>query len=151
MKKLAWIILLVFSFLSSDAFAQMPGKMGVKTLPLLPETKELVQRLLEANGMRENLIRIFEDIINQAPVEKQKELRDILKTDEIIEVIIPVYAKNFTADELKELITFYKSPAGAKNLKLTPVLMNQVMQASGKYFEDRVNQLEKSAPAKAKP
>ncbi len=142
MKKILWISLLVFVCVSSIAFAQ------VTAVPVTSETKELVRRLLEANGMRTSLIRIFEDIISRAPADSQQELRDLLKPDVIIDNIVPVYAKHFTPAELTELIAFYKSPVGVKNLALTPQLMTEVMQVSQKYFEDNVKKLEK--PAKTK-
>ncbi len=142
MKKIFWMSLLVFVCVSSSAFAQVPAP------AIAPETKELVRRLLEANGMRASLIRIFEDIISRAPADSHQELRKLLKPDVIIDNIVPVYAKHFTPAELSELIAFYKSPVGVKNLALTPQLMTEVMQVSQKYFEDNVKMLEK--PAKTK-
>ncbi len=148
MKKIFFITLLVFAFVSSNALAQVAAKPASGADAVVPEIKELVRRLLEANGMRASLIRIFEDIIKNAPAESQKALQDVLKSDAIIDNIIPVYAKHFTADELKELIAFYKSPTGAKNLALTPQLMVEVMEVSQKYFEDNAKEIPKPAQTK---
>ena len=147
MKKIMFVFAMFVTIFAGQAFAQTP-KDSVPT-----ETKELVRRLLEANGMRASLLGIFEDIINQAPPESQKELHNVLKADAIIDSVIPVYAKYFTQDELKALITFYKSPVGIKNLNLTPKLMTEVMQSAGQYFEDKTKGVvlpEPTAPKVAK-
>ncbi|MCB9771442.1 MAG: DUF2059 domain-containing protein [Candidatus Omnitrophica bacterium] len=144
MKKIMVVLVMFVTIFAGQALAQAP-KDSVST-----ETKELVRRLLEANGMRESLLGIFEDIISQAPPESQKELHDVLKADAIIDSVIPVYAKYFTQDELRALITFYKSPVGVKNLGLTPKLMTEVMQTAGQYFEEKTKNIVLPEPAAPK-
>ena len=146
MKKICVLSVLTFMLMTSVALAQLTNQSAA--VPF--ETKELVVRLLEANGVRQSIVQIFEDIISRAPADQQKNLRDILRSDAIIENIVPVYAKHFTVEELKELIAFYKSPVGAKNLALTPVLMTDVMEVTSKYFEDRMNQLQKPDQSRSK-
>ncbi|MGJ8529208.1 DUF2059 domain-containing protein [Maritalea sp.] len=36
------------------------------------------------------------------------------------------YAENYTEDELKELMDFYRSPVGKKTLEITPKLMGEI-------------------------
>jgi hypothetical protein len=40
----------------------------------------------------------------------------------------PVYARHFTADELKALLAFYRSPVGAKALQTMPAVMAELGQ-----------------------
>lgn len=131
--------------LTSVSWAQ-PVRKPVEKFPALAtipeETKELVRRLLEANGTRESMNRIFLDIIQNAPPESQEELRTLLRSDALIDRVIPIYAKHFTPEELKELVTFYKSPVGSKNLKLAPQLMTEVMDESVRYFEENAKTLQ---------
>jgi len=47
----------------------------------------------------------------------------------IDEIAIGVYDKNYTLEEIKDLIAFYKSPTGQKSLKLMPTIMRETMQA----------------------
>ena len=147
MRRICIVMVLALLLVSSPAMAQLASKPAVVS----PETKELVIRLLEANGERNSIIQIFEDIISRAPEDEKTKLREILKSDAIIENIVPVYVKHFTPAELKELIAFYKSPVGAKNLALTPVLMTEVMEVTGKYFEEQMNQFQKLNQVKTKP
>lgn len=47
----------------------------------------------------------------------------------MIEEIAAIYAKAFTKEELRSFVGFYKSPAGEKLARLTPVLAQQTMVA----------------------
>jgi uncharacterized protein len=51
------------------------------------------------------------------------------------EVVIPVYHKYFTADEMKEMIRFYSTPLGQKTVKVLPSLMSETMVAGQKWGE----------------
>ena len=45
-----------------------------------------------------------------------------------IDLIIPVYAKHFTNEELDGLIAFYESPVGAKTVRVMPQITREAMQ-----------------------
>jgi hypothetical protein len=53
--------------------------------------------------------------------------------DELSDAVVKVYARNFTADDLRALIVFYKTPVGQKFLQKTPLLAQQTM-AVGQQF-----------------
>lgn len=65
----------------------------------------------------------------------QKEMGSV-KT-QMVEEIALVYARAFTADELKQFVAFYKTPAGAKLAAQTPALAQQTM-AVGQRFGQQV-------------
>jgi uncharacterized protein len=46
---------------------------------------------------------------------------------------VDVYANNFSAGELRDLIAFYKSPTGQKFLQKTPLVTQQTMAAGQKF------------------
>jgi hypothetical protein len=52
---------------------------------------------------------------------------------ELSEAVAIVYANNFTADDLRALIAFYKTPVGQKFLAKTPTLTQQSMLAGQKF------------------
>jgi hypothetical protein len=52
---------------------------------------------------------------------------------ELSSAMAAIYANNFTADELRELTAFYKSPTGQKFLQKTPVVAAQTMAAGQKF------------------
>lgn len=51
--------------------------------------------------------------------------REYLK--EILVEYPPIYARHFTASELKQMIAFYKSPVGRKTLTELPLLFAEIM------------------------
>jgi hypothetical protein len=49
------------------------------------------------------------------------------RLSDVAELIAQVYAHNFTADELRELRTFYLTPTGQKLVQSMPVITQQSM------------------------
>src|SRR5262245_6822317 len=47
-----------------------------------------------------------------------------------------VYARHFTAEELHQIIAFYRSPTGSKVLRMTPQLTNEVMAIIAPHVPD---------------
>jgi len=43
----------------------------------------------------------------------------------------PIYARNFTAQELREILAFYRTPTGSKALHTMPKIMGDVMAQMG--------------------
>ncbi|MCG6206200.1 DUF2059 domain-containing protein [Rhodopseudomonas sp. HC1] len=52
---------------------------------------------------------------------------------ELIDAVTLIYAKNFTPDEMRSLLAFYRTPTGTKLLDKTPSLTQQTM-AAGQAF-----------------
>jgi len=59
------------------------------------------------------------------------------RTGEISEAAAVIYASNFSADELRTFIAFYKTPAGQKFLQKQPLVAQQTM-AAGQQFGESV-------------
>lgn len=54
----------------------------------------------------------------------------------------PVYARNFTAQELRDIVAFYRTPTGAKALHTMPKVMGEVMAQIGpraQAFQQELN------------
>ena len=68
-------------------------------------------------------------------------LRDPALIDEMMVEIAPLYAKNYTVAELKELTAFYRTPLGRKMLALSPRLSAESMAAGQRIVAPRLNGL----------
>lgn len=55
-----------------------------------------------------------------------------MKTQMIDEISL-IYARAFTADELRAFVAFYKTPAGIKLATLTPTIAQQTMTAGQRF------------------
>jgi hypothetical protein len=48
--------------------------------------------------------------------------------NEMLDAMVPLYARHFTADEIKQLAAFYRTPVGQKTMTEMPSLMMEAMQ-----------------------
>jgi len=48
-------------------------------------------------------------------------------------MIVPIYDRNFSAEEIDGLMVFYSSPLGKKVLQKLPVIMQESMQAGKEW------------------
>jgi Uncharacterized protein conserved in bacteria (DUF2059) len=104
------------------------------------DKKALIVKFIDVFGTRQALSNNFELMLKQIAKEKPDEaqkIRDRVKVDEIIDRLIPIYDRNFTADDLKAFIDFYQSPSGHKLIATIPVLMKESVQESIKYMEEK--------------
>ena len=59
----------------------------------------------------------------------------------LVNLVIPVYEKNFSDDDIVQLIAFYQTPVGKKIVEKMPVIMQESMQigaAWGKQMGEKV-------------
>ncbi|MDP2652519.1 MAG: DUF2059 domain-containing protein [Candidatus Omnitrophota bacterium] len=108
-----------------------------KAEELTDQKKQLVLRFLEANGVRESIGRMFQQLLADVPPESRESYRRVFKSEEVIDRLVPLYAKYYTSAELKELIVFYRGPVGQKILSATPYLVNDTMTEMTKYFQEK--------------
>ena len=63
-----------------------------------------------------------------------------VRSDELIDLVIPIYDKYYTRDEIHDLTLFYQSPVGQKTIKVLPKLSAEAIDAGqewGKMIADR--------------
>ncbi len=71
----------------------------------------------------------------------QKELNDPKLVDQLYNQLVPLYASHFTADEVKALTAFYRSPAGKKSMEVMPALMGESAEVAKKLVQERAKRL----------
>ncbi len=99
---------------------------------------DLIVGLIEASGAKRSMAQMFDQILSQAPPEEKQKIEPMLKVDDIIKELVPVYSQYFNETELKGLISFYRSPLGQKLLTVTPKLMEDSMKTSLEYFKSKM-------------
>ena len=67
--------------------------------------------------------------------------RDPALIEEMMVEIGPLYARNYSVDELKQLSAFYRTPLGQKMLALSPRLAAESMAVGQKIVAPRLNGL----------
>lgn len=101
-----------------------------------PQRRADIGRLLELMNVFEEEKRSVEPLFEnfkraapQVPAEVWRDLRKEFDAEFTVEFLldsyVPIYARNFSAAEVKELIKFYESPAGRKMVKAIPLIREE--------------------------
>lgn len=53
--------------------------------------------------------------------------------DDLVEMLVPVYQKHLSQEDLKSLIVFYQTPAGKRYAEKTPLIMQESMQVGQQW------------------
>jgi len=99
----------LFSILSPDLMRQMMGQMTNLMWPAL-EQRARAEKIDDATiaELRQEFDRV-----------QMKNLAEVMKAAP------PIYARHFTADELRQLIAYYRSPIGTKAMRELPQVMGE--------------------------
>jgi hypothetical protein len=128
------------------------GKMLVANAPLseISEAKkDLILKFVDAFGTREAMKMNFEQMAVALPPDKADAFRKAFRIEDIITQLIPVYNKYFSESDLNAFIQFYNSPSGKKLTGSLPMIMQESIGVSMKYFEANMPPELKDAPAAA--
>ena len=135
---------------ATQPVAAIPAPAEEAAAPVMGEKRDLILKFIDVFGtrrtMEQNLKAMFEDMGPNDP--QAKKFKDNVRVDEIIEQLIPLYDKHFSAEDLKAFITFYSSTEGKKLLDTIPLLMRDSVDISARYFEEKFPE-EKAAAEKA--
>jgi hypothetical protein len=63
------------------------------------------------------------------------------RVNEVIEQIAALYARNFTADELREAVAFYRGPTGQKFVQKLPAVLQESMALGQRFGQSIASEL----------
>lgn len=134
MKKLV-LFFALFTSVSFVGFSQTKQE-NIKEMLKLMQVEQMISKSYE--GMIPMIQKQMESQVGASMTEKMKEnqrkvltkVMDLSKemaTDLINNEAPGIYDRNFTEDEIKDLMTFYKSPTGKKSIELMPNIQKELM------------------------
>ena len=96
------------------------------------------RQLCELIDQRGNINLIIQVICQQSddlPVKAREICERTLvgAVDQLLDVFVEMYIKYFELSELQAMVTFFASPSGRKWTELTPVLMQEGMEAAQEW------------------
>ncbi len=107
------------------------------------EIQRDIRRLLEASGAADAGMQVMDqmmDMFSQSnpmvPPEFWTGLREEIDMDEFVDMLIPVYEKHLSHEDIKGLIDFYESPLGRKMVATQPALMQDSMALGQEWGAD---------------
>lgn len=64
------------------------------------------------------------------------DLKKEMDANELVELIVPIYARHLTHDDVKQLIGFYDSPVGRKLISTQPAITAESMQVGQQWGQE---------------
>lgn len=152
-KLIPWGFTLLCWMLSPSALATHATHASVAKLVALTNTSEVVM-----TSMRE-MLPFIKNAVPDAPEAFWQDLMNELNPQELQKLLIPIYQKNFSEEEIQGLITFYQSPLGQKYIGLQMNMMDDSAQAAQMWMQNTIMRLvqkyqaesQADAPQFAKP
>jgi hypothetical protein len=122
---------------AASPMAAMPlssGMMGSAGKP----PKELVLRYLTLSGTENTLDQMFQEMIENSSPQDAGRLSQAYDLGEIMEILVPVYQKYFTDDDMRKLVEFYQSSVAKKLNETTPMIIKDTLDAAMLYFRTKL-------------
>ncbi|MGE5693333.1 MAG: DUF2059 domain-containing protein [Candidatus Zixiibacteriota bacterium] len=159
MKKIL-LTVLILAFAATNVFAQTTGtkpgsttaatqgkttatktKTGtnktadIKTLLTLTKSGEL------AVSMMQEMINAYRQNLPQVPEEFWTKFAKKVKTEDLVEMLVPIYDRHLTHAEVTSLIEFFQSTVGRKLVSVQPEIMKESMQVGQAWGERLANEV----------
>ncbi len=128
-----------------------------------PEKDKAIRQLLELTGVGKIAKQLMQQMVasmrqtqSGVPDEFWTAFLNKAKPEELVDLMVPIYAKYYTREDIDGLTAFYRTPLGQKMLTSLPALMQDSNAVGEKWgrakAEEIIRELDKSsAPAKTTP
>ena len=108
--------------------------------------KGLLTDFIKAQGQFETFHATIDQMTSMMGVtlnedEKVEFTNDVMSS--LIEMLVPVYKKHFTEQDLKDAIELFKTPIGKKISEKSPIIAQESMQASMQWGMELSTKLQK--------
>jgi len=109
---------------------------------MTPEKDQEIRRLLEVTGTtktmpeaRDQMIAEFRKALPGVPSEFWEDFRKEINIDEVVDLMVPVYDKHLSLEEIKAANAFFATPAGKRFAEKMPVVSAEGFEVSRKWGE----------------
>jgi hypothetical protein len=107
---------------------------------IAPAKKKEIEKLLELMGMTKLMTQMVDQMMtamkgadNGVPDEFWVEFRSQVKVEELIGLMLPIYDKYYTLDDLKAVNAFYSTDVGKRMLTTMPQVMAEATEVGQKW------------------
>jgi uncharacterized protein len=108
--------------------AQVPDRKDVQELVQLVTPRETYQGVVEqmTSQMMAGMQQRGVGFPPEAASKIKRAITEALPYTELVEWTVEIYATRFNAEEIKQLLAFFKTPAGRKSARLIPEISGEV-------------------------
>jgi hypothetical protein len=99
-----------------------------------------ILKLLRLSGSAElglqamdQIMMSFEEMFPDVPAGFWADFRNEAKAEDLLDMMVPIYDKYYTHDDIRDLIKFYESPIGQKMIETMPLVLQESMQAGQEW------------------
>ena len=126
---LAWVLAAGGTAFAQDIIdkAEKAKRDDIRKLMKLTGSAEVGKQVMD------QLFVTFKQSMPSVPPEFWDKISHKVDANEMVELIVPIYAKYFSHDEIRQLIKFYESPLGKKLTKVLPDVTRESMEAGQKW------------------
>lgn len=134
--------------LSLILFASLTSGAGVQAEPEGTGGDQDVYALLEAMGSKTSAVQVI-DALSQSfsqtnpdiPKTFWAEIKKSITSDDFLKLLVPVFRKHLSSEDIKAMLAFYRSPAGKRVSQAMPDITRELMpvsQAWGAQIAQRI-------------
>lgn len=117
-------IILLLCGLTTIGFGQTDSK--IENIKILLELTGAGKMGVQA---ADNMLTSFKTSYKEVPEQFWIDFKKELNPAALVNLMIPIYDKYYTEDDIKQLTDFYQTPIGKKVISNTPLIMQESMQA----------------------
>ena len=145
MKKYTLFLTIMFATVilaetSESINTQSVNKSDINIKKLSEDKRTLVIELLQLVSAKKQSQQVLDSMIQTMPVDVQSSFKEALNADEMMKLVIPVYERYLTVDDLKNVISFYRSSAGKKLLDAQPKIVKDSMIVMKVYVQKKLSE-----------
>lgn len=126
--------------LAPAAPAEQAAQARSTVQPANTEKVRDIRRLLDLTGagslgaqVMDQMLGSFKQAHPAVPAKFWDDLRQELNVGQLTELVVPIYDRHLSYDDVKQLVAFYESPAGRKLISVQPQIVAESMQAGQEW------------------
>lgn len=107
-----------------------------------PPKEADVKRLLEATGQGAAAMQVLEAVLGSikpmypaVPESVWAEMLAEMRKEELTALIVPIYTKHLSDEDVRGMLAFYESPVGRKLVQVQPLIIKDSMVAGRQWGE----------------
>jgi hypothetical protein len=110
----------------------------IQSAAVSPEKDRAIRRLMAVMGIEKLEVQAIDLMLNEmkssppynvVPDAFWTKFRQKVDVKELLDMIVPIYARHFTTQDIKDLTAWYQSPLGQKFVASQPAIMRESMDA----------------------
>ena len=144
------VLFLAFTTLTAGAADAARPPIAKEKVVEIQKTLRLVGMEKLMDQMKTQMFTMFREKTKDVPEEYWKRAESKFDMAELMQLLIPLYDKYYTIEDLKALNAFYESPVGQKVLSTLPQITQESMKIGQAWGEDVARRVEREVQAEFK-